>query len=199
MMRADAPAESKTSRSRRGCAPEIWLRGNVRPAGLLVAVAALTGTALTVLAVVPETAAVARPLALGYGIVVGPLATALAIAAVQPRVTRRGDALRVRLTPLVAHDVPLENVECFFMGSQRLEDPRGREDVPTQRVGTLVMRIAERAEAWQARRTFAPWGTWADGAVVFDGRWCEPLSADLARRLSGMLVEAKRSLESHET
>jgi len=173
---------------------EVWLRSNLRPASLLVAVSLLAGTALAALAAWPATAAVARPVAIAYALVVTPLLALLAFEAMQPRLLRRGDALRVRLAPLVAHDVPLELVECFFLGSHLLPDPEGRDDRPTQRVGTLVMRIAERAAAWQKRPTFAPWGTWADGAVVFDGRWCEPLSIELARRLSGQLVEARRGV-----
>jgi len=173
---------------------EVWLRGNVRPAALLVAAAAATGTTLVVLAALPPTAAVGVPLAIGFALLAGPLVAGLGLAAAQPRLARHGDMLRVRLAPLAAHDVPLEFVECFFMGSHVLPDPHGRDDVPTQRVGTLVMRVAERATAWHARPTFAPWGSWADGAVVFDGRWCEPLSGDLARRLSTRLVEAKRAV-----
>lgn len=176
----------------RAPAEEIWLRGNVRPAGLLVAAACAAGTALAVLAVLPQTAAIARPLAIAYALLAGPLVAGLGLAAARPRLARRGDVLRVRLAPLVAHDVPLEAVECFFMGSHLLPGPAGRDDLPRQRVGTLVMRIAERAAVWQARPTFAPWGTWAEGAVVFDGRWCEPLSVELARELSGRLVEARR-------
>jgi len=176
---------------------EIWLRGNVRPAALLVAAALAAGTALAVLAILPATAAIARPAAIAYALVAGPLVAGLALAAVQPRLTRRGSVLSVRLAPLVAHDVPLEFVECFFMGSHVLPGIDGRDDLPGQRVGTLVMRIAERARAWQARPTFAPWGTWAEGAVVFDGRWCEPLSVELARRLSSRLVEAKREAAGH--
>ena len=173
---------------------EVWLRGNVRPAGLLVAAAVATGTALVVLAVLPQTAAFGLPCALAFAVLAGPAVAAVAIAAVQPRLSRQGDMLRVRLAPLAAHEVPLEFVECFFIGSHVLPDPEGRDDVPTQRVGTLVMRVAERATAWQARPTFAPWGSWSDGAVVFDGRWCEPLSVELARGLSARLVEAKRAV-----
>jgi hypothetical protein len=80
------------------------------------------------------------------------------------------------------------------MGSQRLEpEEMVADDQPTHRVGTLVMRVAERFKEWQARPTFTPWGTWQEGAIVFDGRWCEPLSVELARRLSGKLVDAKRA------
>lgn len=173
---------------------EVWLRSNLRPASLLAAVVAAAGTALVALAVWPPTAVAARPVAIAFAAVAGPLVGVLAVAAARPRLCRRGDVLRVRLAPLAAHDLPLEFAECFFLGSQLVSDPEGRDDRPTQRVGTLVVRVAERATAWQARPTFAPWGTWADGAIVFDGRWCEPLSPELARRLSGRLVEAKREL-----
>lgn len=172
---------------------EVWLRGNLRPAALLAGAAIAAGTVLAVLAALPQTAAVGLPLAIGFAVLAGPLVAGLGFAAVQPRLSRHGDVLRVRLAPLTAQDVPLEFVECFFMGSHVLPDPQGRDDVPTHRVGTLVMRIAERATAWQVRPTFAPWGTWADGAVVFDGRWCEPLSVEVARGLSARLVEAKRA------
>jgi hypothetical protein len=33
---------------------------------------------------------------------------------------------------------------------------------------------------------------------VFDGRWCEPLSADLAKQLSRRLIDAKRSLSEEQ-
>ena len=119
----------------------------------------------------------------------------LAVAASRPRLERRGDCLLVRLSPTQVHELPLEIVECFFLGSHSLE-PEGvppRDDVVTHRVGTLVVRIAERALAYRERPTFGPWGTWQEGSIVCDGRWCEPLSAERARWLSGRLIEAKRS------
>jgi len=171
---------------------EVWLRANVRPAAVLAAVALVAGTALAVLAALPSAPPVAR-LCAGVASVAAALPlVALAAAAARPRLVRRGRVLRVRLAPLLAHDVPLDVVECFFLGSQRLPGGGDRDDLPTHRVGTIVMRIAERAAAWQARPTFPAWGTWAEGAVVFDGRWCEPLSADLVRRLTARLVDAQR-------
>jgi hypothetical protein len=113
-----------------------------------------------------------------------------------------GGYLRVRLSPTTVEDVPLDAVECFFQGSNPID--RSGEltfgDHAAFRVNTLVMRLAERAADFSKRATFTPWGTWDDGYVVFDGRWCEPLSADLARRLSRQLVDAKRTLaEGHES
>lgn len=172
---------------------EVWLRGNLRPVWALVGATLAAGAVLGILALPPVSAPIARPIALGFALVAGPLVAVLACVAARPRLARRGGMLRVRLAPLAAHDVPIDHVECFFLGSHALADPDGRDDRPTQRVGTLVMRIAERATAWSTRPTFASWGEWTEGAVVFDGRWCEPLSVELARRLSARLVEAKRA------
>lgn len=111
----------------------------------------------------------------------------------QPRLARRGGALVVRLQPLVAHEVPLDVVECVFPGSQPLP-PRSHEPDadPDRRVGTIVIRLAERATAWRQRPTFVPWGTWKDGHIVIDGRWCQRLSPEFTRSLGSRLVEAKR-------
>jgi hypothetical protein len=176
--------------------PETWLGGNQRP------VVWLAGAGLVVTALILAAAAYARlPLAVWAAIAVLSLVFAVAVilmarAAARPRLERRGDVLRIRLSPSVTEDVPLDVVECFFPGS----NPITRSGEPTCgsqaafRVNTLVMRLAERAVDQAARPTFTPWGTWDDGYVIFDGRWCEPLSPDLARTLGRRLIEAKRSL-----
>jgi hypothetical protein len=181
----------------RGETSAIWLRGNLRPVAWLALVVAVVAGGLIA-------AAALRALSLSSfllvavpfcGIAAG-IVGVLAYAAARPRLERVGGCLRVRLSPTAVEDVPLDAVECFFQGS----NPIDRSGEPTCgdraafRVNTLVMRLAERAADFSKRATFTPWGTWDDGYVVFDGRWCEPLSADLARRLSRQLVEAKRTL-----
>ncbi|MFN9272467.1 MAG: hypothetical protein ACK6DO_05485 [Planctomycetia bacterium] len=179
---------------------DVWLRGNVRPVLGLGAVAAIVGAGLTAAVFLAGAQAPGKWFVSAYWLVAAGFVAALAAAAMRPRLVHRVDSksdnvLEVRLAPGAAHAVPLEVIECFFMGSQRLEPAEAvADDQPTHRVGTLVMRVAERAEDWQARPTFAPWGTWQDGAIVFDGRWCEPLSVELARRLSARLVDAKRAV-----
>ena len=175
---------------------ETWLRGNVRPVawlggvGLTVVVAAVTAAACG--AVRPVVWAVLVPVGLAAAVAVGLLARAAA----RPRLERRGDMVRVRLSPTRTEDVPLDVIDCFFPGS----NPIDRSGEPTCgshaafRVNTLVMRLAERAADRAARPTFTPWGTWDDGYVIFDGRWCEPLSPELARALGRRLIEAKRAL-----
>ncbi|MDA0255661.1 MAG: hypothetical protein O3A18_12360, partial [Planctomycetota bacterium] len=83
---------------------------------------------------------------------------ALAAVALRPRLTRRGDRLEVRLTPLGVERVPLELVECLFRGSEPLPAAGDEHAPPQYRVGTLVVRLAERAEAWRRRPTLRPWG-----------------------------------------
>lgn len=173
--------------------PEVWLRGNARPAVGLFAAALLVAT----LAVAGAVAARVAPwVAWGIGGVAlgGVAATAgLAWAASQPRLVRRGAGLDVRLSPLTIHRVPLEVVECVFPGSQLLP-AAGADTEATRRVSTLVLRLAERAHEWRSRPVAAAWGAWDDGSIVFDGRWCEPLSAGLAREISARLLEARREV-----
>jgi hypothetical protein len=176
---------------------EVWLRGTVRPVAALAAVAAVVlagGIAATTLTAAgrPFLAAVLAAcgvVAAGIGL--------LAAAASRPRLMRDRHALVVRLSPGRVETVPLDVAECFFPGSNPLT--RGGEQTCEHhaafRVNTLVLRLAERAEDYRRRMTFTPWGTWDDSYVVFDGRWCEPLSPDLARQLGRRLVDAKREAQ----
>jgi hypothetical protein len=185
----------------RGETGEIWLRGNLRPVAWLAAVAAVVAGGLVAAASLrvsslPSFLLVAAP----FGGMAAGIIGALASAAARPRLERVGGCLRVRLSPTAVEDVPLDAVECFFQGS----NPIDRSGEPTCgghaafRVNTLVMRLAERAADFSKRATFTPWGTWDDGYVVFDGRWCEPLSAELARQIGRRLIEAKRSLAQEQ-
>lgn len=187
---------------------EIWLRGNVRP--VLAVGATVCGGLAAALVAVATTAGpgavwpLAGALAAGLAVV----AALLGVAA-GPRLGRRGPVLLVRLSPWTTAEVPLAVVECVFPGSQPLAGPVLREvhaagngaaegAGPSRRVGTLVIRFAERAREWRERPTFAPWGTWHDGHAIIDGRWCEPLSAELARTISQRLLEAKREASAAE-
>lgn len=193
---------------------EIWLRGNVRPllaaaAGalllgvLLLAVCALLGLAAWLLVLA---AGVLAAFAIGSGL--------LAWAAAAPRLARAGDVAVVRLGPWRREEVPLEVIECFFLGSAVLgrrlivgscsgqSDDAGRHPEPAvdddarRRRGTLVVRLAERARDFHERSSAMPWGGWGGGAIVFDGMWCEPLSPALVRELTGRLVAAKREVHA---
>ena len=188
---------------------EVWLRGNVRP---------VLGVGVPLCGLLAVTLAAAWFLGAGPVPVGGLAATlavtvmivaALGVVASGPRLGRSGDSLLVRLAPGRATAVPLAVVECVFPGSQSVTGPilkhthavdADADDgpPPERRVGTLVIRFAERATEWRERPTFAAWGTWHDGHVIVDGRWCEPLSADVARSISQRLLEAKREVVAAE-
>jgi hypothetical protein len=188
--------------NRRGETSEIWLRGNLRPVAWLAAVATVVAGGLSAAVAMAASSLPYSLLVAAFCGIAGAVIGMLASAAARPRLEHVDGCLRVRLSPTAVEDVPLDAVECFFQGS----NPIARSGEPTCgdhaafRVNTLVMRLAERAADFSKRATFTPWGTWDDGYVVFDGRWCEPLSADLARQLSRRLVDAKRSLaEGHSS
>jgi hypothetical protein len=170
-------------------ATEVWVAGNARPVyglaivGVLVAVMAVAVAKAGGGTLVAVTVAGGVPLA---------IAAAFAAVALRPRLARERGDMVVRLAPLSTQRVPLDVVECVFSGSQPLAEADGGP--PRRRVGTLVIRLAERATDWRHRATFAPWGTWDDGHIVIDGRWCEPLSPEFARALAGRLMESKRAL-----
>jgi hypothetical protein len=178
---------------------EVWVRGNLRPAlGF-----ALAATVVAAAAVVAVVAAAAPPWVVatvaGSGVACLLLAAGCVAAAARPRLVRRGPVIRVCLAPLTSYDLPLDAVECVFPGSSSLAaaaeaSPEDAPDDATagRRVNTLVMRLAERADAWRSRPTLSQWGRWNDGYIVLDGRWCEPLSPAFARDLSQRLLDAKR-------
>jgi len=177
---------------------EIWLRGNVRPVAWLALLMAVVASGLIAVAIMMATATLSWLLVAVFCGVAAVGVGMLACVAARPRLERRGEFLQIRLSPTAVQRVPLDAVECFFQGS----NPIARSGEPTCgehaafRVNTLVMRLAERAAEVSSCPTFTPWGTWNDGYVIFDGRWCEPLSADLARTLSRRLIDAKRSLSA---
>lgn len=170
---------------------EVWLRGNPRPAlalGCLMVAGGLAAVVAVVAAAAPRWVVTVVLAACAMDAIV---AAGFAWAASRPRLVHRGGFLEIRLSPTGIERVPLEVVECVFPGTQPLGADDGTAD---RRVGTLVLRLAERAAAWQTRPVAAAWGEWKEGNVVFDGRWCEPLSQALARDLSGRLLEARRRL-----
>ncbi len=67
--------------------------------------------------------------------------------------------------------VPLEFVECFFLGSGVTTMPgSSTRDVQTR---NLVVRIAERATDWQHRELPLHLGKWCEGYLTIRGLYCE--------------------------
>ena len=123
-----------------------------------------------------------------------PLA-AIAAAAWMPRLLQAGEQLVVRFGPGRCESLPLTVVEAFFLGSRPLDhrgEPAATEEAAF-RVGTLVVRVAERAVDINSRTTSGPWAAWENGYLIIDGRWTEPLTVEIVRRVNGRLTVAKRA------
>jgi len=177
---------------------EVWLRGNLRPAAAVAALATLLGLALVAAAIAAGQAAAFIAAAAAAACLLVAAGGYVLWMAARPRLVRAGDTLEAWLSLTGPQRVPLDVVECIFRGSEPLPLPgraAGQEDAqPKFRVNTVVVRLAERATDWRARETFRPWGSWEDGHLVVDGRWCEPLSPETVRGVATKLIEAKREL-----
>lgn len=173
---------------------EVWLRGNIRPGAAAVTIVTVAGAVI----VAAVAAAGLSPWIIGGLLAVVSLAGVNAAVATwvlsRPRLSRAQSFLEVRLAPGQTERVPLEIVECIFRGSDPIVRPGEEADRARFRVGTLVVRLAERATQWHHRTTFRPWGTWEDGHIVIDGRWCEPLSPETVRAVAARLLESKREV-----
>lgn len=173
---------------------EVWLRTNRR---LLVGVA-------TVPLILLVCALVALPrarssmafwsLAVLAGISAGSLVY-IALRARRPRLAYENGQLAVYLFGRRPLRVPIEFVECFFLGQGPSRLPtlsRGDREMET---ATLVVRLAESAHDWK-HRDVRPWlGQWCEGYITIRGTFCEPLSSDVAGRLNRRLVETHRQLK----
>lgn len=169
----------------------VWLRANGRPAGLIAGLAIAGGLVLVVFTRPWSRPVDSAPWLGGAGLLA--VGAGLALATLRPRLVLDRESLRVHLAPGRIERVPLDVVECFFLGSRLEPPPPGDDSTGGSRVRTLVMRIAERSVDHAARPTLPLWGAWSEGSVTFDGRWCEPLSVDLVRRLNRDLATAKRT------
>jgi hypothetical protein len=172
---------------------EIWLRPN-RRALFVAAVAPLllvvlgTAVAFNVFVAAPL---VARIVAGGLAFLGGLLLAVLAWYAGQPRLAYDGRHLLVYLRPGGPIAVPIEVVECFFLGSGLRELP-GRRGKEVQ-ISQLAVRLAERATEWAQIDVKPALGKWCGGYITIYGAWCEPLRIDLVNRLNAKLAAA------HET
>lgn len=129
---------------------------------------------------------------IGWGmIVVAALASGIVTFLLrQPRLAREGDWLLVYLGPSAPIRVPLEVVECFFLGQGPSLIPRPGEK--QHETATVVVRLAEAAQEWQHRDVKPALGHWCDSYITIRGTWCEPLNAAVVKRLNDRLVQFQR-------
>ncbi len=125
-------------------------------------------------------------LAMVAGLIIGILLSLLRT----PRLAYQAGDLLVYLRSWRPERVPVEHVECFFLG-------QGTSDIPIQQVAepqtaTIVIRLAEAAKEYHQREVKPALGQWCGGYIVLRGTWCEPINASLLRRLNQRLVQVQR-------
>jgi hypothetical protein len=84
--------------------------------------------------------------------------------------------------------IPVKVVEAFFAGQSPAHLP-GMMKQP-QSVN-LIARLSQRHTEWAQQTVKPALGKWSDGYVTIRGTWCEPLEAELIRRLNRRLKEVK--------
>jgi len=92
--------------------------------------------------------------------------------------------------------VPIEIVQCFFLGSGAGQIPGSKGS----RIGVrnLTMRLDEKATDYHHRSVKPALGRWDDGYIVIHGAWCEPLDLALFGRLNARLASVKSALSRSE-
>ncbi len=175
---------------------EVWLRPNPRVFWLAaffsaaVSVTGLVGAGVAVWSWRNQLLLILSVLL----VVVGLYMLAVALYALrQPRLAYADGALLVYLAGGKPVRVPIEVVECFFLG-QAPSLLGGKDD----ETSTVVVRLAESAKDWQHVQVRRNLGHWCDGYITIRGTWCEPLSGELVQELNDRLVQAHRQVRSSE-
>jgi hypothetical protein len=176
---------------------ETWLRSNWRfPATLAIPFLLALAASLLVLVLGRSESGWSVSI-LVAGISAGCLAWLFA-AARRPRLAYASGFLDVYLTGSRPIHVPIELVECFFLGqgpSLLPPFPFGNTTTSIQ-TATLIVRIAESALDWKQREVRARLGMWCEGYITIRGTACEPLDGRLVARLNQRLVEVKKKSSS---
>jgi hypothetical protein len=107
-----------------------------------------------------------------------------------PRVAYDDGELLVYLEPTRPTRLPVEIVECFFLGMGDSELPALDGAPPKTR--NVVIRLAERAQEWRERPVRPQFGQWSDGYITLRGTWCQPLTPQLLKDLNHKLATVQR-------
>jgi hypothetical protein len=109
----------------------------------------------------------------------------------RPRIAYRDGYVLFYLRSGRPFEVPARLVEAFFLGQgpARLPVRLGARDETVN----LVARLAQRQTEWAHQSVKPALGRWCDGYVTIFGTWCEPLNAELIRRINRRLKEVKSS------
>ena len=131
------------------------------------------------------------------GVAVVGLVIAVGLWSLLPRIEYRNGKLLVRLRLGPPAAIPIDHVECFFLGQGPGEGDFGGRSRPE--AVNLIVRIAERAVDWHQGEAWPPLASWCDGYVTVRGMWCEPLTVSRIEQLNRQLVAIHRALRAEAT
>ncbi len=174
--------------------PEVWLRTNSRALWLGMVpplIVAVAGLAMMVGLPGRMPAIWLRAVGLVFLAVGTSLVLLLAVQLRRPRLAYSNGELLVWLNPGPPVRLPIESVECFWLGQAPSLLP-GKQHQQTE-VASLVIRVAEAATDLHHKEVKPRLGTWCSGYITIRGTWCEPLSVSLVNRLNQRLAEVTRS------
>jgi hypothetical protein len=105
-----------------------------------------------------------------------------------PRLGYQRGSLLLRLGGAVPVAVPIQCVECFFLGRANLAHSgiAGLES----KVSSVMIRLDETAKDWKMRKIKSRLGSWEEGYIVVRGTWCEPINDQLVASLNKRLRQA---------
>ena len=174
---------------------QIWLKTNRRVllVGMIPPIL-LLGVGLILLALVADGQLWIRYAASALVVAGLVLVGLIAIQMRLPRLAYADGQLLVYLGGGSPLQVPIDFVQCFFLGSGagQLPGPKGT----TIGMRNLTMRLDEKATDYHHRDVKPALGRWDDGYIVIHGAWCETLDLALVGRLNGRLAEAQSSRKS---
>jgi hypothetical protein len=114
----------------------------------------------------------------------------------QPRVAYQNGEILVHGGLAEPLRVPVDVVECFFLGQAggMIPDAHGRE----AEVRTVIIRLAESAADWHHRDLKAAFAHWCEGYITIRGTWCEPITPELMKRLNSRLAALHRERKAQQ-
>lgn len=189
------PANWDDNRTMAAC----WLKPNRRALGMAIFVPSVVGVVgLLLLAMGAGDGrslwlSVAGGAMLVFGLVCG---AACWIAARIPRLAYDNGELLVYLRSLTPLRVPIDVVECFFLGQGPAHS--AVPDQPVAKAANVIVRIADSASDFHQRDVRPDLGIWRDGYITIRGLWCEPLSHERVNALNRLLADAHRAARTRQ-
>ena len=107
-----------------------------------------------------------------------------------PRMSIRDDVLLFYLPAPKPLEVPVDVVECFFIGQGPTMLP-GVDERSVQ-AANVVVRLAEKATEWHHHDVPPLLAHWCDGYIILRGAFCEPVDGDVVNHLNKLLAEVHR-------